>query len=61
MDDRKYLNRKQAAAYLGVCLKTLDVLLAEKRLSYSKVGKRVLIDKADLDRLVLAGRVEAVA
>jgi excisionase family DNA binding protein len=34
-------------------------LIFEKRVSYFKVGRRVLISLADLDELVASGRIEA--
>jgi hypothetical protein len=34
-------------------------LVAERRLAYSKVGGKLVFDLADIDGLVVAGRVEA--
>ena len=46
----RYLTRHEAAKYLRVCLKTLDVLLAEKRVPIIRPTRgRVLLDINDLD------------
>lgn len=47
----KYLNRRQAAAYLNVSLRTLSRLLASGDLPRRKIRKRVVVARADLDRL----------
>lgn len=51
--DHRYLNGAEAAAYLNVSLS----MLAKRRLSgdgprYSKLGKRVVYEVADLDQWI---------
>jgi len=52
------LNVDQAAERLGASPRFIRRLIAERRIAYSKLGKHVRIDSADLDAFVAAGRVE---
>jgi hypothetical protein len=36
-------------------------LIIARRIAYTKLGKHVRVDSADLDAFVAAGRIEAVA
>jgi excisionase family DNA binding protein len=47
------------AAVLGVSRFTLRKWLRERRLPYHKVGRRIVLDRADLERFLRACRVEA--
>lgn len=42
------VSKKDAAASLGVCLRTVDHLLAEKELACVRIGKRVMIKYSSL-------------
>jgi excisionase family DNA binding protein len=55
------LNVDQAAERLGTSPRFIRRLIAERRIAFSKVGKHVRIDSADLDAFVVAGRVEVGA
>ncbi len=53
------LREKEAAEYIGFAVKTLQRRRwAGQPPSYIKAGARVLYDIADLDRFLIAGRVE---
>lgn len=55
--DRVYLSRPQAAQYLGLSPKTLEVrALRGGGPSFSKLGRRVVYSRADLDAWVAAQR-----
>ena len=45
-------NRKEGAAYLGIAENTLVKLLNEGRISFIRVGRRILIPKQTLDRFL---------
>ena len=42
------VSKKEAAASLGVCLRTVDYLLADKELACVRIGKRVMIKYSSL-------------
>ncbi len=47
----------QAAERLGTSPRFIRRLVAERRIAFTKLGKHVRIDSADLDAFVAAGRV----
>ena len=51
-DATKLLNVEGAATYLGVSVRMIRNLVAERRLVHYKVGRRVMFRAADLDRFV---------
>jgi excisionase family DNA binding protein len=51
---------KQAAERLGTSPRFIRRLIAERRIAYTKLGRHVRVDSADLDAFVAGGRVEAV-
>lgn len=61
--ERRRLSENEAATYLGpVCVRTLQSWrLQGIGPAYSKLGKRVAYDIADLDAYVASGRVEPKA
>jgi len=48
-------NRREAADALRVSLRTLDYLLAEGKLQGSRIGRRIVIPRAEVERLLLQG------
>ncbi|MDP9441599.1 MAG: helix-turn-helix domain-containing protein [Actinomycetota bacterium] len=51
------LNVDQAADRLRTSPRFIRRLVAERRIAFTKLGKHVRIDTADLDAFVAAGRV----
>lgn len=48
-----YITRKEAAAYLNICLSTLDKLINNINFDgKTHIGRRVLISKQRLDRYI---------
>ncbi len=45
-------NRREAADALRVSLRTLDYLLAQGRLRVKRIGRRVIIPKAEVERIL---------
>lgn len=43
------LSRREAAAYLGISLRTLDSLLAARELASRRIGRRRLIERRLLE------------
>jgi excisionase family DNA binding protein len=52
------LNVDQAAERLGTSPRFIRRLIAERRIAFTKLGRHVRIDSADIDAFVAAGRVE---
>ena len=52
------LNVDEAAERLGTTTRFFRRIVAERRIAYTKVGRHVRIDTADIDAFIAAGRVE---
>ena len=53
------LTVEQAAECLGTSERFVRRLIAERRITFIKLGRHIRIDPDDLDAFVSAGRVEA--
>jgi excisionase family DNA binding protein len=53
------LSVEQAAERLGTSVRFVRRLIAERRITYVKLGRHVRIAARDLDTFVAAGRVKA--
>ncbi len=51
-EDRRLFTVKEAMEYLRISRPTLYRLINQGKLKPVKIGKRTLLDKADLDRLI---------
>jgi excisionase family DNA binding protein len=56
---RKLVGLATASAMTGAAVPTLRRWLRLRRLRYYRVGGRVMLDEADIERFLDAGRVEA--
>ena len=52
------LSIEQAAERLGISVRFVRRLIAERRIAYTKLGRYVRIATRDLDVFIAAGRVE---
>ena len=50
---------QEAAPILGVSVFMVRALIRQRRLPYYKIGRRVVLDVADLEAYLLAHRVDA--
>jgi excisionase family DNA binding protein len=57
----RLLTVEEAADRLGTSVRFVRRLIAERRITYVRVGRHVRIGEADLASFVAAGRVEATA
>ena len=55
-----YLNVQEAADYLNTSVRFVRRLVAERRITFHKIGRHVRFTVADLEAFALAGRVEAI-
>jgi excisionase family DNA binding protein len=56
MEDRLALGLREAATALGMSHWTLRQYVREGKLAVVRIGRRVLVEPAELQRLVVAGR-----
>ncbi|MDH4148390.1 MAG: excisionase family DNA-binding protein [Acidimicrobiia bacterium] len=54
------LTADQVAAQLGVTRRFVRRLVAERRITFHRVGRFIRFDPADVDACVAAGRVEPI-
>jgi excisionase family DNA binding protein len=52
--------RKDAAYLLGISVRSLDYLIANKQLHFQKIGKRVLIHRKELERFASTNHYRSV-
>ncbi|XVV03696.1 excisionase family DNA-binding protein [Actinosynnema sp. CA-248983] len=57
---REYFSVPEAAAYLGTTVRFVRRLVADRRVTFYKVGRLVRFKRADLEAFVQAGKVEAI-
>jgi len=56
-----FYSKLQLAMKLNVCVRTIDNWIANGRISFSKLGKRVIFSQRDLDEFIERNRREAFA
>lgn len=49
---RKTLDRREAAEYIGVCVMTIDRALKDGEIDHYRIGRRVIFDEPQLDRFL---------
>jgi excisionase family DNA binding protein len=59
--DRKNLDTKQAAEYLGVAAQTLRQWVDEQRIPFGKRGRKVVFDADDLDVWIAEHKVKPIS
>jgi excisionase family DNA binding protein len=55
MPEQILLSKRQAALALSISIRTLDKLIITKRLPVHKIGRRVLISRASMERFAVGG------
>ena len=50
--DSRLLSVKDAAAYLGISHWKLRSLIADEKIIHVQIGRRILIDRQDLDEMI---------
>lgn len=54
------VGRREAAEALGICLRTLDYMIARGQLAARKIGRRVLIPPSELEKFAKRGGKKVV-
>jgi excisionase family DNA binding protein len=56
--DKLLFGKREAAAMLSIGVRTLDRLLAAGRIRHKRIGKKVLINRAEIEKFARGGDVE---
>jgi excisionase family DNA binding protein len=56
----RLLGIKESAVYLGSTVWAVRSLIWNREIAFLRLGKRLLLDKADLDALIQARKVQAI-
>jgi len=56
--DRRRCSVAEAAPVLGVSVYTVRALIRQRRLAYHRIGRRIILDRQDLEQFLRAHRVE---
>lgn len=56
-----FLSRREAAEFLGVCVRLFDRWVAERKIPAIRASRRVLLDLQDLERFYQARKEPAAA
>ena len=54
-----FFSRREAAAYLGICVRKLDGMVAKREIDHVRIGRRVLLRRETLERQIEAHTVRA--
>ena len=57
--DRRRCSVTEAAPVLGVSVYMVRALIRQRRLAYHRIGRRIVLDRQDLEQFLRAHRVEA--
>ena len=57
--EKEFYNKLELAMKLGICIRTLDKLMSDGQISFSKIRNRVIFSQEDLDSLIERSRREA--
>lgn len=58
LKDKLLFGKREAAALLSIGMRTLDRLLAADRIRHKRVGKKILISRAEIEKFAKGGDVE---
>jgi excisionase family DNA binding protein len=58
---RDYYSVPEAADYLNTSVRFVRRLIAERRVTFYKVGRHVRLKHADLEEFVQAGKVDSIS
>ncbi len=54
-----FYSKIDLAMELGICVRSLDTLIANGKISYSKIGGRVIFSQQDLEEFISRNRIKA--
>ena len=57
--NKNFYSKLELGMELNVCVRTIDNWIAAGKISYSKLGKRVIFSQRDLDQFIERNRIDA--
>jgi excisionase family DNA binding protein len=60
MTDKNYYSKQDLSMELGVSMRTIDNWISYGLISYSKIGRRVIFSRADIEEFVQRNKHEAL-
>lgn len=54
---KRFLDVKEASEYLGLAESTLYTMASERRIPFTKMGRRLKFDRVQLDKWILSNSV----
>jgi excisionase family DNA binding protein len=60
MVDKKYYSKQELSVELGISIRTIDNWIASGLISYSKIGRRVIFSRTDIEDFVLRNKKDAM-
>lgn len=58
--EKNYYSKFELSSELGISIRTIDNWIALGAISYSKIGRRVIFSKADIENFIEKKRVESI-
>jgi len=55
--NKRFLDVKETAEYLGLAESTLYTMVSERRIPFTKMGRRTKFDRVQLDKWILSNSV----
>lgn len=56
---KSYYSKQELSSELGISIRTIDNWLASGMISYSKIGRRVIFSKEDIDEFISRNKRDA--
>jgi excisionase family DNA binding protein len=57
---KQYYSKVELSSELGVSIRTIDNWIASGLISYSKIGRRVIFSRTDIEDFVLRNKIDAM-
>jgi excisionase family DNA binding protein len=60
ISSKQYFSKIELSSELGVSIRTVDNWIASGLISYSKIGRRVIFSRSDVDDFMQRNKCEAI-
>lgn len=59
-NSKSYYSKQELSVELGISIRTIDNWIASGLISYSKIGRRVIFSRTDIEDFVLRNKKDAM-